>query len=86
MKKFFGPLEYLEFLDCFSYILAGEFSMRADVLKTVRIPSDWGLEVGILSKVQRHNSYGRICQVEIGDAYEHKHQEESLDRVMSGEW
>ena len=84
LKKFFGPLEYLEFLDSFRYILAGEFSMRADVLKTVRIPSDWGLEVGILSEVQRHNSFGRICQVEIGDAYEHKHQEESLDNASAG--
>ncbi len=84
LKKFFGPLEYLEFLDSFRYILAGEFSMRADVLKTVRIPSDWGLEVGILSEVQRNNSYGRICQVEIGDAYEHKHQEVSTNGGNSG--
>lgn len=84
LKKFFGSIEYLDFLDSFRYILAGEFSMRADVLKTVRIPSDWGLEVGILSEVQRHNSLGRICQVEIGDAYEHKHQEESLDNAAAG--
>lgn len=84
LKKFFGPLEYLEFLDSFRYILAGEFSMRADVLKTVRIPSDWGLEVGILSEVQRHNSFGRICQVEIGDAYEHKHQDVSIDDASAG--
>ncbi len=84
LKKFFGPMEYLEFLDSFRYILAGEFSMRADVLKTVRIPSDWGLEVGILSEVQRNNSYGRICQVEIGDAYEHKHQDVSHNDASAG--
>lgn len=84
LKKFFGPSEYLEFLDSFRYILAGEFSMRADVLKTVRIPSDWGLEVGILSEVQRNNSFGRICQVEIGDAYEHKHQKVSNNNVNDG--
>ncbi len=84
LKKFFGPLEYLEFLDSFRYILAGEFSMRADVLKTVRIPSDWGLEVGILSEVQRNNSYSRICQVEIGDAYDHKHQPVSAENPNAG--
>lgn len=84
LKKFFGSIEYLDFLDSFRYILAGEFSMRADVLKTVRIPSDWGLEVGILSEVQRHNSLARICQVEIGDAYEHKHQDVSIDNASAG--
>lgn len=84
LKKFYGPLEYLEFLDSFRYILAGEFSMRADVLKTVRIPSDWGLEVGILSEVQRNNSFSRICQVEIGDAYDHKHQPISAENPNAG--
>jgi glucosyl-3-phosphoglycerate synthase len=74
LKKFFGPLDYLEFLDSFRYPLAGEFSMRSDVLKTIRIPSDWGLEVGILSEVHRNNSTNRICQVEIADRYDHKHQ------------
>ena len=84
LKKFFGSMEYLDFLDSFRYILAGEFSMRADVLKTVRIPSDWGLEVGILSEVQRNNSTARICQVEIGDAYEHKHQDVSQENASAG--
>lgn len=84
LKKFFGSIDYLDFLDSFRYILAGEFSMRADVLKTVRIPSDWGLEVGILSEVQRNNSTARICQVEIGDAYEHKHQDVSQENASAG--
>ncbi|MFP4469910.1 MAG: hypothetical protein ACLFPE_04470 [Bacteroidales bacterium] len=84
LKKFFGPLEFLEFLDSFRYPLAGEFSMRADVLKTIRIPSDWGLEVGILSEVHRNNSTNRICQVEIADRYDHKHQEISPDDPEKG--
>lgn len=84
LKKVLGPLEYLEFLDSFRYILAGEFSMRADILKTVRIPSDWGLEVGILSEVQRNNSFSRICQVDIGDRYDHKHQPVSSDDANAG--
>ncbi len=84
LKKFFGSLEYLEYLDSFRYPLAGEFSMRADVIKTIRIPSDWGLEVGILSEVHRNNSTNRICQVEIADRYDHKHQEVSPDDPEKG--
>jgi glucosyl-3-phosphoglycerate synthase len=84
LKKFFGPIEYLQFMDSFRYPLAGEFSMRADVLKTIRIPSDWGLEVGILSEVHRNNSTNRICQVEIADRYDHKHQPISIEDPQKG--
>ena len=84
LKTIFPSSEYLDFLDHFRYILAGEFSMRADILKTVRIPSDWGLEIGILSEVQRNNAINRICQVEIADGYDHKHQPESYDDPSSG--
>lgn len=84
LKKVFPANDYLDFLDHFRYILAGEFSMRADILKTVRIPSDWGLEVGILSEVQRNNAINRICQVEIADGYDHKHQEESHENPEAG--
>ncbi|MGQ8338544.1 hypothetical protein ACUNWD_18455 [Sunxiuqinia sp. A32] len=84
LKKVFPANDYLDFLDHFRYILAGEFSMRADIMKTVRIPSDWGLEVGILSEVQRNNAINRICQVEIADSYDHKHQEESADNPNAG--
>ena len=84
LKKIFPANEYLDFLDHFRYILAGEFSMRADIMKTVRIPADWGLEVGILSEVQRNNAINRICQVEIADGYDHKHQEESQENPNGG--
>ncbi|MBN1950114.1 MAG: hypothetical protein JW801_02870 [Bacteroidales bacterium] len=74
LKRFFGSDFFLEYLDSFRYPLAGEFSMRADVTKTIRIPSDWSLEIGILSEVSRTNAVGRICQVDIADRYDHKHQ------------
>lgn len=41
----------------------------------MRIPSDWGLEVGTLAEVNRNMALNRICQVDIADSYEHKHQE-----------
>ena len=84
LKKIFPANDYLDYLDHFRYILAGEFSMRADIMKTVRIPADWGLEVGILSEVQRNNATNRICQVEIADGYDHKHQPESYDDPNAG--
>lgn len=75
LKKFFGNDTFLDYLDSFRYSLAGEFSMRADVTKTIRIPSDWSLEIGILSEIMRTNAIGRICQVDIADRYDHKHQQ-----------
>ncbi|MCC6262929.1 MAG: glycosyl transferase, partial [Bryobacterales bacterium] len=40
-----------------------------------RIPSDWGLEVGVLAEVFRNCAPARICQVDLADNYDHKHQE-----------
>ena len=74
MKKVLGPLNYLEYLDSFRYPLSGEFAICADMLKTIRIPSDWGLEIGTLSEVYRNLHLRQICQVDIADRYDHKHQ------------
>ena len=84
LKRFFGSDYFLEYLDSFRYPLAGEFSMRADVTKTIRIPSDWSLEIGILTEVSRTNAIGRICQVDIADRYDHKHQALSDDDPNAG--
>ncbi|MGR9090444.1 MAG: glycosyl transferase [Gammaproteobacteria bacterium] len=84
MKKICGPLDYLEFLDSFRYPLAGEFSMRTDVINDLRIPSDWGLEIGVLSEMNRNYATNRICQVDIADTYDHKHQSLSAEDVNAG--
>ena len=65
---------FLRFLDSFRYALSGEFAMRADLARVNRIPSDWGLEVGVLAEVFRNCAISRICQVDIADHYDHKHQ------------
>ena len=65
---------YLDFLSSFRYSLAGEFSFRRRLIRDVRIPSDWGLEVGILSEIQRNFANNMVCQVDIADKYDHKHQ------------
>ena len=84
LKKTFGPIDYLDFIDSFRYPLAGEFSMLIDVVDSIRIPSDWGLEIGVLSEVHRRYSDERICQVDIADRYDHKHQPLSEHDPSSG--
>ncbi|MFT6433617.1 MAG: glucosyl-3-phosphoglycerate synthase [Candidatus Azotimanducaceae bacterium] len=79
-----GQHEYLTFMDSFRYSLAGEFSMRREVMNGLRIPSDWGLEVGVLMEMLRNYSTRRICQVEVADIYDHKHQDLSEDNEDSG--
>jgi glucosyl-3-phosphoglycerate synthase len=49
--------------------------MTTDLARINRIPSDWGLEIGMLAEVYRNCSLKRICQVEVVENYDHKHQE-----------
>ncbi|MBT8349572.1 MAG: glycosyl transferase, partial [Sulfurovum sp.] len=41
----------------------------------IAISPTWGLEVSTLSEVYKNTSNRRICQTEIMETYEHKHQE-----------
>ncbi len=50
----------------------------------IRISSDWGIEIGILSEMQRSFSPQNICQVDLADTYDHKHQVLSLDDETKG--
>ncbi len=84
LKKYIGDVEILEYLDSFKYPLAGEFSMTSDVILNIRIPSDWGLEIGILSEIHRNYALRRICQVDIADRYDHKHQDLSPEDKTKG--
>ena len=79
-----GDNDYLEYLSSFRYPLAGECSMHSNVVRNIRIPSDWGLEVGLLSEIYRRYTPRRICQVDIADAYDHKHQDVSADDPNAG--
>lgn len=71
-------------LDSFRYPLAGEFAMSADLARMNRIPGDWGLEVGTLAEIYRDVAPGRVCQADLADAYEHKHQELSPEDPSRG--
>lgn len=85
LQKVLGrDVPLLTFLDSFRYPLAGEFSMLADLARVNRIPGDWGLEVGVLCEVFRNCTAKRICQVELCDTYEHKHQNLSAADATKG--
>lgn len=84
LRKVCGDSSYLRFLDSFRYPLAGEFAMRSHVVGDIRIPSDWGLEIGVLSEVRRNYSNRVIAQVDIADQYDHKHQDVSQDDASRG--
>jgi glucosyl-3-phosphoglycerate synthase len=84
LKQLLGENHYLNYMDSYRYPLAGEFSFRRDVLNDIRIPSDWGLEIGVLSEMHRNYSNNRLCQVDIADSYDHKHQAISQDDQTTG--
>ena len=84
MEKTIGRSEYLDFMKSFRYPLAGEFSFRKNLLPELRIPSDWGLEIGVLSEMQRNHSSNRICQVDLAQTYDHKHQDLSENDETAG--
>lgn len=75
---------FLRFVDSFRYALAGEFSMRTQIAAQNRIPGDWGLEVGVLAEVFRNCPASRVCQTDLTDSYDHKHQSLSAGDPAQG--
>ena len=74
LKRILGYNAFIEYLNNFRFALSGEFAFDSNLAKGVRISPTWGLEVSMLSEVYQATSVNRICQVEIIDTYEHKHQ------------
>jgi len=84
LKATLGSHQFLDYLDSFRYILAGEFSMDIELARRIRIPGDWGIEVGVLAEVHRNCALSRVCQVDLSDNYEHKHQPLTLEDPNKG--
>ncbi len=84
LQKLAGEYGFLTFLDSFRYPLSGEFAMTTDMARVNRIPWDWGLEVGSLAEVYRNYSPRRVCQADIAETYEHKHQALSAEDPQKG--
>ena len=75
LESIIGHHPFLNYMDTFRYPLSGEICVDLDVVRRARMPSDWGVEVGMLAEVFRVTSPKAICQVEIGERFDHKHQE-----------
>lgn len=75
LTKVYGASRYLDYMESFRYALSGEFSFIRSLGRGVGISPTWGLEVSTLSEVYKNTSNKRICQTEIMETYEHKHQE-----------
>ena len=84
LQSIIGQNDFLIYLDTFRYPLSGEMSLDHDIIRRARIPADWGIEVGILAEVFRVSSPKSICQVDIAECYDHKHQELSPRDASKG--
>lgn len=84
LKSVCDDNDYLEYMDSFKYALSGEFAFNRDIVPDIRIPSDWGLEMGMLSEMYRNHQKNKICQVDIADFYDHKHQDLSAEDAKRG--
>lgn len=83
-RRLIGDDPYIRYLAAFRYPLSGEFAMQRDLASRMRLPSDWGLEIVTLFETLRHRAPARVCQVEIADRYDHKHQELSAGDADRG--
>lgn len=84
LQSILGDHPFLNYLDTFRYPLSGEVSLDHDIIRRARVPSDWGVEVGMLAEVFRVSSPKSICQVDVAECYDHKHQELSARDTAKG--
>ena len=88
LSQLIGASPFLSYLQAFRYPLAGEFAFTRDLAVNLRIPCDWGLEIGLLSEVHRYVALSRVAQVDLG-LFDHKHKSlgasprEGLQRMCS---
>ena len=69
-----GHHPLLDYLAAFRYPLAGECACTTGVARDLPMAAGWGLEIGLLCEIHRRLPPSRICQVELGPNYEHKHR------------
>jgi glucosyl-3-phosphoglycerate synthase len=82
--RLIGADPYVRYLSSFRYALSGEVAMKCDLAQRMRLPCDWGLEIVTLFEALRHRAPNRICQVELAERYDHKHQILSPDNPHGG--
>ena len=73
LTELLGYHNYLRYLNAFRYPLSGEFALTSDLALNIRVPANWGLEIGLLAEVYRNVAEKRIAQIDLG-IFDHKHQ------------
>ncbi|CCQ33253.1 glycosyltransferase-like protein [Halorhabdus tiamatea SARL4B] len=63
----------LAYLGAFRYALAGEFAATSDLVRRLRVPRGWGLEVGTLAEAYGEAGFEDTAQVDLG-MHEHDHR------------
>ena len=74
LVRVLGHHPLLDFLLGFRYPLAGECALRASLASSLPVHEGWSLEMGMLCEVFRRIEPSRVCQVDGGTGYDHKHQ------------
>ena len=69
-----GLQPLIEHLQSFRYPLSGEFGGDMKTLGAFEMPSGWGLEIAILAEAHRILPVERMCQVDMGFHFEHRHR------------
>jgi glucosyl-3-phosphoglycerate synthase len=80
-KKLGNSSTFIRYLQSFRYPLSGEMAIYTDLALNLRIPSDWGLEMGILAELYRNVSNKRMCEVDLG-FFDHKHKPLGQDSLL----
>ena len=80
-KKLGHSSSFIRYLQSFKYSLSGEIAIYSDLAMNLRMPGDWGLEMGTLAELYRNVSNKRICEVDLG-FYDHKHKQMSPDALL----
>jgi hypothetical protein len=71
MEGFGENTRALEFL---RYPLSGEVCLSRRIAARLELPSDWGVETAMMADAFRLCDPRRICQVDIAESHNHRHQ------------
>ncbi|MFH1061050.1 MAG: glycosyl transferase [Pseudomonadota bacterium] len=74
LESSLGRLPYLAYLQAFRYPLAGEIALDLDLAAALDWTGGWGLELGLLGEAWRRLSPAQICQVDLAERFDHRHQ------------
>ncbi len=74
LREITGSHPLLEHLAAFRYPLAGEMALRVEHARRMNVPHGWALELGMLVESWRKCAPSSVCQAELCENYDHRHQ------------